>query len=105
LSNCLTQIALTQEELTGTNGSFKNIKLVWLTVFRLVQVAGTRVANTPARGSGKYNRSVKQRSKRDAVVSSKSESPNSLTPAYDHPWRTDGKKINGKPVLNTLSTE
>ena len=34
-------IALTQVELTGTNGSFKNIKLVWLTVFRLVQMAGT----------------------------------------------------------------
>ena len=72
-----------------------------------------RVATTPARGpattkkrgSGKYNRSVKQRSKQDAVVSSKSESPNLLPPAYDHPWRTYGKKIYGKPVLNTLSTE
>jgi len=37
----LTQISLTQVELTGTNGFFKNIKLVWLTGFRLVQVAGT----------------------------------------------------------------
>ncbi len=48
---------LTQVELTGTNGSFKNIKLVWLTAFRLVQMAGTGachyagtgVATTPAR--------------------------------------------------------
>ena len=32
---------LTQVELTGTNGSFKNIKLVWLTAFRLVHMAGT----------------------------------------------------------------
>jgi len=28
-----------------------------------------------------------------------------LPPAYDHPWRTYGKKINGKPILTTLSTE
>jgi len=98
-------VALTQVALTGTNGSFKNIKLVWLTAFRLVQVAGTGVATTPVRRSAKYNRSVKQRSKQAAVVSSKSENPNSLSPAYDHPWRTYGKKINGKPVLNTLSTE
>jgi len=66
---------------------------------------GTGAATTKKRGSGKYNRSVKQRSKQDAVVSSKSESPNLLPPAYDHPWRTYGKKMNGKPVLNTLSTE
>ena len=123
------QIALTQVELTGTNGSFKNIKLVWLTAFRLVQMAGTGachytgsgachytgtgachyagtgVGTTPVRGLGKYNRSVKQRSRQAAVVSSKSESPNLLPPAYDHPWRTYGKKINGTPVLNTLSTE
>ena len=151
---------MTQVELTGTNGSFKNIKLVWLTAFRLVQngrhgglplrwhggchYAGTGVATTPARrsgatparglpihrhggchyagtgachytgrgpattpkrGFGKYKRSVKQRSKQAAVVSSKSESPKPLPPAYDHPWRTYGKKINGKPVLNPSSNE
>ena len=59
----------------------------------------------PVLGPGKYKRSVKQRSKQDAVVSSKSENPNPLPPAYDHPWRAYGKKINGKPVVNTLSTE
>lgn len=48
---------------------------------------------------------VGTRSKQAAVVSSKSENTNPLPPAYDHPWRTYGKKINGKPVLNTLSTE
>jgi len=39
------------------------------------------------------------------IVSSKSEQTNPLPPAYDHPWRTYGKKINGKPVLTTLSTQ
>ena len=33
--------AIVESALTGTNGSFKNIKLVWLTAFRLVQMAGT----------------------------------------------------------------
>ena len=47
--------------------------------------AGTGLATMKKRGSGKYNRSVKQRSKQAAVVSSKSESPKLLPPAYDHP--------------------
>ena len=47
---------------------------------------------------------VEQRSRQAAVVSSKSEDTKPLPPAYDHPWRTYGKKINGKPELNTLST-
>ena len=48
---------------------------------------------------------VEKRSRQAVIVSSKSEQTNPLPPAYDHPWRTYGKKINGKPVLNTLSTE
>jgi hypothetical protein len=36
---------------------------------------------------------------------SKAEKPKLLPPAYDHPWRTYGKKRHGKAVLNTLSTE
>ena len=48
---------------------------------------------------------VEKRSRQTAIVSSKSEDTKPLPPAYDHPWRTYGKKIYGKPVLNTLSTE
>ena len=48
---------------------------------------------------------VEKRSRQTAIVSSKSEQTNPLPPAYDHPWRTYGKKINGKPVLTTLSTQ
>jgi len=33
--------AIVESALTGTNGSFKNIELVWLTAFRLVHMAGT----------------------------------------------------------------
>ena len=48
---------------------------------------------------------VERRSRQAVIVSSKSEQTNPLPPAYDHPWRTYGKKINGKPVLTTLSTQ
>jgi len=48
---------------------------------------------------------VEKRSRQTAVVSSKSEQTNPLPPAYDHPWRTYGKKINGQPALTTLSTQ
>jgi transposase len=37
--------------------------------------------------------------KQARIVSSKSFEPYSYTPAIDHPWRTYGKKLNGKPVL------
>ena len=43
--------------------------------------------------------------KQTAVVSSKSAKAKPLPPAYDHPWRTYGKKINGKPILTTLLLE
>ena len=48
---------------------------------------------------------VEKRPRQTAIVSSKSEQTQPLPPAYDHPWRTYGKKINGKPVLTTLSTQ
>ena len=48
---------------------------------------------------------VEKRSRQAVIVSSKSEHTSPLPPAYDHPWRTYGKKINGKPVLTTLSTQ
>ena len=48
---------------------------------------------------------VQKRSRQAAIVSSKSEQTKPLPPAYDHPWRTYGKKINGQPVLTTLSTQ
>lgn len=48
---------------------------------------------------------IEKRPKQAAVVSSKSGNAKPLPPAYDHPWRTYGKKINGKPVLTTLSIE
>ncbi len=48
---------------------------------------------------------IEKRPKQAAVVSSKSEDAKPLPPAYDHPWRTYGKKINGKPILTTLLIE
>lgn len=50
-------------------------------------------------------REIAKSPKQGTVVSTKSVDAKPLPPAYDHPWRTYGKKINGKPVLNTLSTE
>lgn len=48
---------------------------------------------------------IEKRPKQGAVVSTKSVAAQPIPPAYDHPWRTYGKKINGKPVLTTLLTE
>jgi len=48
---------------------------------------------------------IKKRPKQGIVVSSKSAEAKPVVPAYNHPWRTYGKKINGKPILTTLSTE
>lgn len=46
-----------------------------------------------------------KRPKQGAIVSTKSSKKHPLPPVYNHPWRTYGKKLNGKPVLSTLSTE
>lgn len=48
---------------------------------------------------------IEKRPKQGTVVSSKSAEAKPVVPAYNHPWRTYGKKINGKPILTTLSTE
>lgn len=40
--------------------------------------------------------------KQGAIVSSKSSDAKPIAPAFDHPWRTYGKKINGKPVITSL---
>lgn len=40
-----------------------------------------------------------QPNKQPRVVSTKSFSDRAYTPPVDHPWRTYGKKLNGKPVL------
>ena len=40
--------------------------------------------------------------KQGAIVSSKSADAKPIAPAYNHPWRTYGKKINGKPVVTSL---
>ena len=48
---------------------------------------------------------IEKRPKQGAVVSTKSVESKPLPPAYDHPWRTYGKKINGKPILTTLLLE
>ena len=48
---------------------------------------------------------IEKRPKQGVIVSTKSAEAKPLAPAYDYPWRTCGKKINGKPVLTTLSTE
>ena len=39
--------AIVESALTGTNGSSKNIKLVWLTAFRSVYMAGTGACHYP----------------------------------------------------------
>ena len=39
--------------------------------------------------------------KQGMVVSSKSELAKPIAPAYNHPWRTYGKKINGNPVITS----
>ena len=48
---------------------------------------------------------IEKRPKQGSVVSTKSVDAKPLPPAYDHPWRTYGKKINGKPILTTVSIE
>ena len=48
---------------------------------------------------------IEKRPKQGTVVSSKSAEAKPVAPAYNHPWRNYGKKINGKPILTTLSTE
>ena len=48
---------------------------------------------------------IEKRPRQGTVMSSKSIESKPISPAYNHPWRTYGKKINGKPVLNTLLTE
>lgn len=48
---------------------------------------------------------IEKRPKQTPVVSTKSVASEPFVPAYDHPWRTYGKKINGKPLLTTLSTQ
>lgn len=48
---------------------------------------------------------IEKRPRQGVVVSTKANEVKPLPPAYNHPWRSYGKKINGKPVLNTLSTE
>ena len=48
---------------------------------------------------------LEKRPKQTEIASSKSSDAKPLPPDYDHPWRTYGKKINGKPILTTLVTE
>jgi len=47
---------------------------------------------------------IEKQPKQAAVVSSKSPDKHALPPAYNHPWRTYGKKLNGQPILTTLSS-
>lgn len=44
---------------------------------------------------------MEKRPRQGTVVSTKSVEAKPVPPAYNHPWRTYGKKINGKPILNT----
>jgi transposase len=48
---------------------------------------------------------LQERPGQTQITSSKSSQAKPLPPAYDHPWRTYGKKINGKPVLTTMMAE
>jgi hypothetical protein len=48
---------------------------------------------------------IEKRPKQGTVVSSKSAEAKPVAPAYKHPWKNYGKKINNKPILRTLSTE
>lgn len=48
---------------------------------------------------------IEKRPKQAELVSTKSADKQALPPAYNHPWRTYGKKLNGQPLLTTLSTQ
>lgn len=45
---------------------------------------------------------IEKRPKQGQIVASTSVKAKPEPPLYNHPWRTYGKKINGKPILTTL---
>ena len=71
----------------------------------LITCDHTGVVSTWFHGSLLTLKEIEKRPKQGAIVSTKSVEAIPIPPAYNHPWRTYGKKINGKPVLNTLSSE
>lgn len=50
-------------------------------------------------------REIEKHPRQAAVVSTKSEDAKPIAPAYNHPWRAYGKKLNGRPILTTLIVE
>lgn len=71
----------------------------------LITADHTGVASAWFHGNLLTLKEIDKRPRQGTVVSSKSVEIKPIPPAYNHPWRTYGKKINGKPILNTLSTE
>ena len=71
----------------------------------LITCDHTGVVSTWFHGSLLTLKEIEKRPRQGAIVSTKSVEAIPIPPAYNHPWRTYGKKINGKPVLNTLSSE
>ena len=71
----------------------------------LITADHTGVVSAWFHGSLLTLKEMEKRPRQGAVVSTKSVHVNPIPPPYNHPWRTYGKKINGKPILNTLSTE
>ena len=71
----------------------------------LITCAPTGIVSAWFDGNLLTLKEIEKKLKQGVVVSTKSVEGKPTPPAYDHPWRTYGKKINGKPVLNTLSTE
>lgn len=71
----------------------------------LITADHTGVASAWFHGNLLTLKEIDKRPRQGTVVSSKSVEIKPIPPAYNHPWRTYGKKINGKPILKTLSTE
>jgi transposase len=47
---------------------------------------------------------IEKRPKQSQITASAAPNAKPEPPAYNHPWRTYGKKLNGKPVLTTMIT-
>lgn len=47
---------------------------------------------------------IEKRPKQSQITASAVPKAKPEPPAYNHPWRTYGKKLNGKPILTTMIT-
>jgi transposase len=71
----------------------------------LITCDASRAISAWYRGNLLRLNEIEKRPKQTPIVSAKSAVSEPVVPAYNHPWRTYGKKINGKRVLTTLLLE